>query len=67
MLSIAALALLGSIGSGLTQAMQQPNEREAALITFMVTASGLTLFGIGAALWGLIAGVLTLLILKPRS
>jgi len=66
-LSIAALALLGSIGSGLTQAMQQPNEREAALITFMVTASGLTLFGIGAALWGLIAGVLTLLILKPRS
>ena len=59
-LSIAALALLGSIGSGLTQAMQQPNEREAALITFMVTASGLTLFGIGAALWGLIAGLLAL-------
>lgn len=66
-LSIAALALLGSIGSGLTQAMQQPNEREAALITFMVTASGLTLFGIGAALWGLIAGVITLLILRRRN
>ncbi|MCF7202746.1 benzoate/H(+) symporter BenE family transporter [Pseudomonas oligotrophica] len=65
-LSIAALALFGSIGSGLTQAMQQPHEREAALITFMVTASGLTLFGIGAALWGLIAGVLTLLILNGR-
>lgn len=66
-LSIAALALLGSIGSGLTQAMQQPNERDAALITFMVTASGLTLFGIGAALWGLIAGGLTLLILNKRA
>ena len=66
-LSIAALALLGSIGSGLTQAMQQPDEREAALITFMVTASGLTLFGIGAALWGLIAGVIALLILRRRS
>jgi len=65
-LSIAALALLGSIGSGLTQAMQTPHEREAALITFMVTASGLTLFGIGAALWGLVAGVLTLLILSKR-
>lgn len=65
-LSIAALALLGSIGSGLTQAMQQPNERDAALITFMVTASGLTLFGIGAALWGLIAGAATLLILNGR-
>lgn len=66
-LSIAALALLGSIGSGLTQAMQTPHEREAALITFMVTASGLTLFGIGAALWGLIAGGLTLLILNKRA
>lgn len=66
-LSIAALALLGSIGSGLTQAMQQPHEREAALITFMVTASGLTLFGVGAALWGLIAGVLTLVILRSRA
>ncbi|WP_312929870.1 benzoate/H(+) symporter BenE family transporter [Stutzerimonas nitrititolerans] len=66
-LSIAALALLGSIGSGLTQAMQTPHEREAALITFMVTASGLTLFGIGAALWGLIAGVVTLVILGRRD
>lgn len=66
-LSIAALALFGSIGSGLTQAMQQPQEREAALITFMVTASGLTLFGIGAALWGLIAGVMTLVILSKRG
>lgn len=63
-LSIAALALLGSIGSGLTQAMQMPREREAALITFMVTASGLTLFGIGSALWGLVAGVLTLWIVS---
>jgi len=66
-LSIAALALLGSISSGLTQAMQQPNERDAALVTFMVTASGLTLFGIGAALWGLIAGGLTFLILNKRA
>lgn len=63
-ISIAALALLGSIGSGLTQAMQTPREREAALITFMVTASGLSLFGIGSALWGLVAGVLTLLIVN---
>ena len=66
-LSIAALALLGSIGSGLTQAMQTPREREAALITFMVTASGLTLFGIGSALWGLVAGVLTLLIVSTQA
>ncbi|CDZ92875.1 MULTISPECIES: benzoate/H(+) symporter BenE family transporter [Pseudomonadaceae] len=66
-LSIAALALLGSIGSGLTQAMHLPRERDAALITFMVTASGLTLFGIGSALWGLVAGVLTLWILNGHK
>lgn len=64
MLSIAALALFGSIGSGLTAAMHEAKEREAALITFMVTASGMTLLSIGSAFWGLIAGVLTLLILN---
>ncbi|WP_447591488.1 benzoate/H(+) symporter BenE family transporter [Aquipseudomonas campi] len=66
-LSIAALALLGSIGNGLAQAMQNPGERDAALITFMVTASGMTLLGIGSAFWGLIAGGLTLLILNSRK
>ncbi|WP_341523318.1 benzoate/H(+) symporter BenE family transporter [Pseudomonas sp. G.S.17] len=65
-LSIAALALFGSIINGLTVAMNEPKEREAALITFMVTASGLTLFSIGSAFWGIVAGVLTLLILNGR-
>ncbi|CAG8865233.1 Inner membrane protein YdcO [Pseudomonas fluorescens] len=65
-LSIAALALFGSIMNGLTVAMGEAREREAALITFMVTASGLTLFSIGSAFWGIVAGVLTLLILNPR-
>ncbi|QBQ98125.1 benzoate/H(+) symporter BenE family transporter [Paraburkholderia pallida] len=64
--SIAALALFGSIMSGLTNAMQNPHEREAALVTFMVTASGLTLLSIGAAFWGLVAGVLTQVILNAR-
>ena len=63
-LSIAALALFGSIVNGLTQAMAEPQEREAALITFMVTASGMTLLSIGSAFWGIVAGVLTLLILN---
>jgi benzoate membrane transport protein len=65
-LSIAALALFGSIINGLTVAMAEPSEREAALITFMVTASGLTLLSIGSAFWGIVAGVLTLLILNWR-
>ncbi|MFD1558026.1 benzoate/H(+) symporter BenE family transporter [Paraburkholderia silviterrae] len=64
--SIAALALFGSIMSGLTNAMQNPKEREAALVTFMVTASGLTLLSIGAAFWGLVAGVITQVILTAR-
>jgi benzoate membrane transport protein len=66
-LSIAALALFGSIINGLTQAMSEPREREAALVTFMVTASGLTLFSVGSAFWGIVAGVLTLLILNWRK
>ncbi|MDR2306743.1 MAG: benzoate/H(+) symporter BenE family transporter [Paucimonas sp.] len=66
-LSIAALALFGSIMNGLSVAMGEAREREAALITFMVTASGLTLFSIGSAFWGIVAGVLTLMILSPRK
>jgi benzoate membrane transport protein len=66
-LSIAALALLGSIGNGLAQAMQVPAERDAALITFMITASGMTLLGIGSAFWGLVGGAVTLLILNWRK
>ncbi|NWB95194.1 benzoate/H(+) symporter BenE family transporter [Pseudomonas gingeri] len=66
-LSIAALALFGSIMNGLNLAMTEPKEREAALITFMVTASGFTLFSVGSAFWGIVAGVLTLLILNWRK
>ncbi|PWB35989.1 hypothetical protein DCO48_00655 [Pseudomonas sp. SDI] len=66
-LSIAALALFGSIMNGLSVAMNEAREREAALITFMVTASGFTLFSIGSAFWGIVAGVLTLLILNWRK
>lgn len=65
-LSVAALALFGSNINGLSVVMSEPKDREAALITFMVTASGLTLFSIGSAFWGIVAGVLTLLILNGR-
>jgi benzoate membrane transport protein len=59
--------LFGSIINGLSIAMSEVKEREAALITFMVTASGLTLFSIGSAFWGIVAGVVTLLILNWRK
>ena len=66
-LSIAALALFGSIINGLSIAMSEPKEREAALVTFMVTASGMTLFSVGSAFWGIVAGVLTLMILNWKA
>ena len=66
-LSIAALALFGSISNGLTVAMSEAKEREAALITFMVTASGMTLYSVGSAFWGIVAVVLTLMILNWKT
>lgn len=54
--AVAGLALIGAFGSSLMASIQDPHQREAAIITFLVAASGLTLFGIGAAFWGLIAG-----------
>lgn len=52
--------------SGLANAMHDVRQREPALVTFMVTVSGLTLLSIGSAFWGLIAGVVTHLILNAR-
>ncbi len=63
-LTIAGLALFGTLGNGLAAALQHEREREPALVTFLVTASGVTLFGIGSAFWGLVGGVLTLTILR---
>jgi len=65
--SIAGLALLGSIGNGLAQAMADASQREAALVTFMVTASGLTLLSIGSAFWGLLAGLAVLVATRRRK
>ncbi|WP_372662311.1 benzoate/H(+) symporter BenE family transporter [Hydrogenophaga sp.] len=61
-LAIAGLALLGSIGGGLHAALREDSHREAALITFLVTLSGVVIAGIGSAFWGVVAGALALLI-----
>lgn len=58
--AVAGLALLGALGSSLLGAMQEPADRDAAILTFIVAASGMSFFGIGAAFWGLVAGVLVL-------
>ena len=65
-LAVAGLALLGSIGGGLAVAMKDEWHREAALITFLVTLSGVTLGGIGSAFWGVVAGALALFVQQWR-
>jgi benzoate membrane transport protein len=52
----AGLALLGAFGAALMGAVADPARREAALVTFLVSASGLAFWGIGGAFWGLLAG-----------
>jgi benzoate membrane transport protein len=54
--AVAGLALLGAFGSACLGFLNAPQERDAALVTFVATASGLSFFGIGAAFWGLVAG-----------
>ncbi len=56
-MAIAGLALLGTIGSSLKTAMDAEEEREAAMITFAITASGTSLLAIGAPFWALIVGL----------
>ena len=65
-IALAGLALLGSIGSGLAAAVRDDTQREAALITFLVTLSGLSLGGIGSAFWGLVAGAIALFVQQWR-
>ncbi|MEO0409649.1 MAG: benzoate/H(+) symporter BenE family transporter [Cyanobacteria bacterium P01_A01_bin.135] len=55
-LAVAGLALLSTISKGLATALAQEQERDPALITFLVTASGISLWGVGSAFWGLVAG-----------
>jgi benzoate membrane transport protein len=65
--AVAGLALLGALGAALIGAVGEPYEREAAIVTFLVTASGLSFFGISGAFWGLIAGGLILLLSRWRT
>jgi benzoate membrane transport protein len=64
--AIAGIALFGTISNSLTAALHDERERDAALITFLVTASGLSLAGIGSAFWGLLFGLAVLKINPHR-
>jgi len=53
---LAGLALLGAIAGNLFSPLEDPGHREASLITFIVTASGMSLFGLSSAFWGVVIG-----------
>jgi benzoate membrane transport protein len=58
--------LLGSISGGLASALVDEKHREAAIITFLVTLSGVVIAGIGSAFWGVVAGTLALFVQNLR-
>jgi benzoate membrane transport protein len=65
--AVAGLALLGTLGSALASALTAETGREAAVITFVVTASSMTAFGIGAPFWGLLSGLAAHALLQRTS
>ncbi|MDH4463859.1 benzoate/H(+) symporter BenE family transporter [Acidovorax sp.] len=65
--AIAGLALLGTIASGLATALRTEAHREAALITFLVTLSGVVIAGVGSAFWGVVAGSFALFVQQYRN
>lgn len=65
--ALAGIALFGTIGNSLATAMKADHTREAALVTFLVTASGVSLWGIGSAFWGVVAGAATLTVFSSRT
>jgi benzoate membrane transport protein len=65
--TVAGLGLIGALSGALTTAMAEESRRFAAILTFAVTASGLSLFGIGSAFWGLVAGLAAVGLDRARS
>jgi benzoate membrane transport protein len=66
-LVVAGLALLGTIATGLATALKEEAHRDAAMITFLVTLSGVSLAGIGSAFWGVVAGTMALLVQRRQT
>ncbi|KRJ19548.1 benzoate/H(+) symporter BenE [Acinetobacter pittii] len=65
--ALAGLALLGAIATNISVAMKNESQRDAALITFLATASGMHFLGLSSVFWGICIGVIAHFILTPRS
>jgi benzoate membrane transport protein len=66
-LAVAGLALLGTIAGGLAQALADERQRDAAVLTFLVTLSGVSAFGLASAFWGIVVGGTAWLVQQYRS
>lgn len=64
--AVAGLALFGSLAGALANALSVESQRLPAVVTFATAASGLTILGIGAAFWALLAGIALILVLRTR-
>lgn len=65
--ALAGLALLGAIATNISVAMKNDSQRDAALITFLATASGMHFLGLSSVFWGICIGVIAHFILTSRS
>jgi benzoate membrane transport protein len=65
-LALAGIALFSTIAASLSLGLKDETSRDPAVLTFLVTASGLTILGVGSAFWGLVAGAI-MMVLTRRS
>lgn len=66
-LALAGIALFSTIGSSLKTALEDNQQREPAIITLLVSGSGISLLGIGSPVWGLTAGILASFLLNTNT
>ena len=66
-IALAGIALFGTISHNIAIAFKEPQDREPALLTFLMSASGVQFFGIGSAFWGLLLGIMVAIILNHRK
>ncbi len=64
--ALAGLALIGAIASNVVTAMEEAEHREAAMVCFLATASGMSFLGLGSAFWGIAIGSLAYAVLRRR-
>ncbi|TCH65187.1 benzoate/H(+) symporter BenE [Acinetobacter sp. ANC 4862] len=65
--ALAGLALLGAIATNISVAMKNESHRDAALITFLATASGMHFLGLSSVFWGICIGIIAHLVLNKRE